>query len=108
MSRKLEPDEAQALFATQVKKAKYPWDQWADGSAWLLKRGEDYTVTDRAIRVTAAANARKRNLRVRTAMTEEGVVIQFLPRSTPQAANRGTRIRKMPKRGKGQPRAPLG
>lgn len=56
---------------------KYPWHIWADGSPWRLVRGEDYTVSDRAIRAAAYAHASKSGMTVRTSTDDRGVLVQF-------------------------------
>ena len=56
---------------------KYAWSEWTDGEAWLLVRGEDYTLNDEAMRAIAHVTAKRRGLTVRTRVSEEGLVVQF-------------------------------
>jgi hypothetical protein len=61
--------------------ARYPWDEWLDGSVWELVKGEDFTSKLPTFRANAQLQARKRSGRVRSKGTESGgreaVVIQF-------------------------------
>lgn len=57
----------------------YPWDDWFDGSAWELKKGEDYLVKTKSFVSNAQAKARNRGGSLRTASlpNDSGVVIQY-------------------------------
>lgn len=62
--------------------ARYPWDEWLDGSAWELRRGEDFDAKPATLKTNAQSQAKKRNGRVRSRMTDttegrEALVIQF-------------------------------
>lgn len=62
--------------------ARYPWDEWLDGSAWELVRGDDFQSKLSTLRANAQVQARKREGRTRskTVTTQDGreaVVIQF-------------------------------
>jgi hypothetical protein len=64
------------------KGARYPWDQWLDGSVWELVRGEDYQSKLSTLRANAQIQAKKRGGHARSkAVTagdgREAVVIQF-------------------------------
>lgn len=50
-----------------------------DGSWWRLKQGEDYTVSTHSFRVTAQQYAKRHGHRARTRLTDDGLVIQFVP-----------------------------
>jgi hypothetical protein len=60
--------------------AKYPWDEWTDGSIWQIVRGRDYDV-ERSIQATIFSHATYTKLRVRTRCVfvddREGLVFQF-------------------------------
>ncbi len=63
--------------------AKYPWDEWLDGSQWIAKAGEDFTCPVGRFRVTVTAAARKRGMVARAKVIDptKGVVaFQALPR----------------------------
>ena len=49
MAQRLEENEATDLIADSDNRIseRYPWDEWLDGSYWLLKSGVDYTVTNK-------------------------------------------------------------
>jgi len=57
---------------------KYRWTEWADGSVWLLKRGEDYTVTDAVMRACIHGYAGRHNLKAHTGKCPEGMRVQFV------------------------------
>lgn len=56
---------------------KYPWHEWADGSAWSLKRGEDYSGTDHQVQRAAHEYARRYGKKVNTQTTADGLALQF-------------------------------
>ena len=49
----------------------YDWDQWLDGSAWLLRKGEDYDIESASMRAAASRAAKERGKRVRTAVVTD-------------------------------------
>jgi hypothetical protein len=61
--------------------ARYPWDEWLDGSVWELVRGVDFHAKATTFRTNAQIQAKKRGGRVRSKAVEAGgheaVVIQF-------------------------------
>jgi hypothetical protein len=63
--------------------ARYPWDEYLDGSVWELTRGEDFDCSLRSIQGAARNQASRRNgsLRMRTRRANDGrevVVMQFV------------------------------
>jgi hypothetical protein len=62
---------------SDARQARYPWDQWSDGSTWVLMRGEDYAVTDASMQSAAYMYARRKGWEVSTSRHEFGVSIQF-------------------------------
>lgn len=65
------------------RRAKYPWDEWTDGSIWELKRGQDFEVPRYAMQTMLHTKARQLGLKVRTRSYEsekgdEILVFQFL------------------------------
>lgn len=44
----------------------YDWDKWLDGSAWLLRKGEDYDIGTPSMRAAASRAARERGKKIRT------------------------------------------
>lgn len=59
----------------------YPWDDWTDGSIWIIRRGDDYTCEQKAMKVGLYREAAKRHLRVRMSSImfgdQEALVFQF-------------------------------
>lgn len=76
MARRLQdfPEEP----ATQ---RRYPWGEWTDGSAWEIRRGEDYDVATENMRVNLhmKADAMLKKVRTKKVRDEsgEGLVFQF-------------------------------
>jgi len=64
-------------------KRRYPWGEWADGSAWEIRQGEDYDVATENMRVNLHLKADSLSGKVRTTKISddkgEGLVFQFLP-----------------------------
>lgn len=62
---------------------RYPWAEWADGSAWEICQGEDYEVATENMRVNlhlkADALARKVRTKKITDQDGEGLAFQFIP-----------------------------
>ncbi len=63
---------------------KYPWEEWADGAAWKLRRGEDFDSKPDQFRNRLYATAAKRQMGVYTSkdVDDDGVevlYIQFYP-----------------------------
>jgi hypothetical protein len=75
MARKLED------FPSRPSTARYPWDEWLDGSPWELVRGDDFQAKPTTFRANAQTQAKKRGGRVRSRAIDvdgrEAVVIQF-------------------------------
>jgi hypothetical protein len=70
---------AEKLETWQFKKTgrgeRYPWDQWLDGSIWVLTKGEDFDCTITAIRSGAFAAAARRRIKVRTSNPDDQTLI---------------------------------
>ena len=62
---------------------RYPWPEWADGSAWEIRRGEDYDVATENMRVNLHLKADSLGQKVRTKKVNdeegEGLAFQFIP-----------------------------
>jgi hypothetical protein len=60
---------------------RYPWDEWTDGSAWQIRRGEDYGVATENMRVNLHMKADSLFAKVRTHKFDddqgEGLIFQF-------------------------------
>src|SRR5690348_5714312 len=61
---------------------RYPWHEWADGSVWEIRHGEDYDVSTENMRVNLHMKADSRMRKVRTKKVRdaagEGLIFQFL------------------------------
>lgn len=58
---------------------QYPYDEWFNGKIWQLENGEDFTAVKTAnFRGSLLEVARKRGLKIRTAIVNDGksLVIQ--------------------------------
>jgi hypothetical protein len=59
---------------------KYPWDEWLDGSIWLLRKDEDYSSTTLSFRATISKTAKREGKKVRSRTVKdergEGLAIQ--------------------------------
>lgn len=56
--------------------SKYPWATWLDGSIWSLEAGKDYDGKTRSLTSAAAGHAKKLGLKLRTEVSETGVILQ--------------------------------
>lgn len=60
---------------------RYPWDEWTDGGAWEIRRGDDYDVESENMRVNLHVKADALGIKVRTRKIRdgerEGLVFQF-------------------------------
>lgn len=61
---------------------RYPWAEWADGTPWEIRRGEDYDVATENMRVNFHMKAKQLGCKVRTRKFThpdgEGLIFQFL------------------------------
>jgi hypothetical protein len=79
MARRLEqfPDSAPNT------RRRYPWAEWTDGSAWEIRRDEDYDVATENMRVNLHLKADVLGRKVRTTKISdvdgEGLAFQFIP-----------------------------
>jgi hypothetical protein len=46
--------------------SKYAWDEWFDGSTWVLSQGEDFETEVDTFQTTVLIRARKRGVKVNT------------------------------------------
>jgi hypothetical protein len=60
MARELES------FPPRRRASKYPWEEWLNGRPWLLRHGEDYTVSSASMRASVARKAKELGKQVRT------------------------------------------
>lgn len=66
----------------QPRQRRYPWNEWADGGVWEIRKGADYDVDTENMRVNLhmKADALLRKVRTRKLVDEHGerLVFQFL------------------------------
>ena len=55
---------------------QYPWDEWLDGQARLLKHGEDFAIFPYSFRMLAYKTAKRRGLKLTTAELGPTVLLQ--------------------------------
>ena len=63
-------------FNGSGRRSTYPWDKWLDGQIWQLKIGEDFTCKVGSFQKAAGTQARKRGLRLRTAVSGDHIILQ--------------------------------
>ncbi len=75
MAKRLE--EFPALLETRKK--KYPWDEWMDGSIWIIERGIDFSVAFTTMQGYLYQQAIDNRQNVRTGKRDGKIVFQFSP-----------------------------
>lgn len=59
---------------------KYPWAEWEDGSVWVIRKGEDFTMNPQFMQTQVNARARSRGRKAWTKRVGEDVIMfQFEP-----------------------------
>jgi hypothetical protein len=94
-----EPDMAHVIEHLKPKPAKYPWWQWADGRAWRVRAGIDFTCTVAGFRSAIYQYAARADRKVTVCI--KGKVIEFQFVGSVKAKKSKTEI---PKRGSIQDR----
>jgi hypothetical protein len=75
MAKRIDPDSVEGKKHGAPR--KYPWDEWMDGSCWLLRAGVDYTIATRNFQATAFKHAQRNGYTLHTKQVEGGITIQF-------------------------------
>lgn len=77
MAKKVNPD---LLSGGRGRPPIYPWDEWLDGSTWLLTKGEDFDIQIESMRQSIYNMARRRggHARVSTTVDGTGVLLRFV------------------------------
>lgn len=61
----------------------YPWEEWQDGSAWLILQGEDFEVDLKSMQSQLYLRAKASNMQVRAQLQTDpnrpGIVFRFYP-----------------------------
>lgn len=68
---------------------KYPWDQWTNGKAWLLVRGEDFTCGVESLRSAIHQYATRHDLSVVTRKPSPADIARLRGKNEMQAAMSG-------------------
>lgn len=55
----------------------YPWDRWTDGSAWLIRRGEDFEVGALSMASMIRLRAKAEGLKATCRVVEDGAAVEF-------------------------------
>lgn len=64
----------------------YPWEQWADGAAWRIVRGDDFKVSVESMRSALWSHAQRNSLRVATRVDGDAITFQFIAAPESDAA----------------------
>lgn len=59
------------------RRAMYPWEQWMDGSAWRIRRGEDFQVSAESMAQHIRNRARDRGMSAHARLTDDGDGVDF-------------------------------
>lgn len=55
----------------------YPWSEWLDGSAWRIRRGEDFEVTGDSMATMVRIRAQREGGTATCRVVEDGAVVEF-------------------------------
>ncbi|HTE60413.1 MAG TPA: hypothetical protein VK631_08670 [Solirubrobacteraceae bacterium] len=55
----------------------YPWDKWTDGSAWRIRRGEDFEVAALSMAAMVRLRAKAEGLKATCRVVEDGEAVEF-------------------------------
>lgn len=72
MAIKIEGD----LHAGRGRRSVYPWDEWLDGSHWLLARGEDFKTEPHSFRSAIYAACTRRGVKATVSVKGDEVHVQ--------------------------------
>lgn len=74
-------------LAALPKKSGHPWDEWTDGSVWLIQRGADFPGKVESMRTRLYGKARElgKDLDIRVNKDAESIAFQFVDKAEPEA-----------------------
>lgn len=80
-------------FPEVTQRSALPLDEWLDGSAWKLTKGEDFEGSTTSVRSALSTGAKARGLKLRTRSRKEDdveslVVQAYRPEREPAGAER--------------------
>ena len=55
----------------------YPWEKWTDGSAWRIRRGEDFEVPATSMAAMVRLRAKQDGLTATCRVVEDGAAVEF-------------------------------
>jgi hypothetical protein len=59
------------------RKPIYPWHEWMNGTAWRIRRGEDFDVSAESMAQHIRNRARDRGLSAHARLTDDGEGVEF-------------------------------
>ena len=59
---------------SESRKRKYPWEEWTDGSIWVITRGVDFKVGIDVMRMTLYNRARLAGTKVEVRRVSESIL----------------------------------
>lgn len=66
-------------FSSTRRGAKYPFDEWFDGSIYKLVAGEDYKVKSPSMRAAIKRQADERKIEIDIKIVDDGIVLKAKP-----------------------------
>jgi hypothetical protein len=70
----------------QGRPATYPWDTWMDGSAWRIRRGEDYSIPSKTMAAVIRAHGWRNGLRASARVKSDIDAVEFQFETTTEVA----------------------
>lgn len=67
-------------FEFRKTRGIYAWEQWLDGQAWKLTRGEDFKVEPTTFRLSVYQAAKRYGVKVHTSVQGKDLVVQAIRR----------------------------
>ncbi len=77
-NRKHLGERIEAFDPRAGRPAKYPWDEWFDGSAWRITRGQHFDLEPSNMAAVIRTKAGNRQGRAQTRVVDDSVEFQFL------------------------------
>lgn len=65
------------LTPLRGRRSIYPWDEWMDGSAWRIRRGEDFEVSAESMAQHIRNRARDGGMSAHARLTDDGEAVEF-------------------------------
>lgn len=55
----------------------YPWDEWTDGRAWRIRRGEDFKVSAASMATMVRLRAKADGMTATCRIVDDGEAVEF-------------------------------